>query len=1162
MSNLQLVAALLLLAVVAFLPWRWALRSAVPAARPCPTGWAAIREGTTERVVCLDRPPDWPPGCQTSARDAGRVVEVDPNGTCRPSALEISASRRLALGLRLDVNTEPVSGLLAVPGLGPKLAERVVESRPFTSLVELERIRGIGPRKRTALARFLAVVGPDEPARPSGRRGRRRGRRRRTFRLPSLPKLLEAPQLRDHLQVFVHRLLMKPRVADGGANLPLERGRFPGATFENELIGLTGLTRDGRVGPVDGGATLGRHPVAEPGGGSQPVESAGQQRVEEGLGGLGFQGTGGVAGPSGDAMLLRVGPVDGRRLRRKETVELLQQSAGLRGGRLQDGGRVLLDDGVSKPMKRAVRGRRLEILLTADRQEGEDETTGLPKAGGERAGPAAGDAAGDVDHGRHSKDAGGRSQRDSGGRSSPLRPDSRALARRTGRRQNAAVSMVQREGFRPGPVNRTCAGADSRNQSAGGGTAPLQTENTSGTSGPVTTGGPQPDLVRLKQGDTVGSRFVIDERLRDDVIGTIYRAVDEKSGRKIVIVMLDGNLAIDRGATEDLRASIKLTSGLAHKNLVSVFGLGRESKRRYVAREYVDGQTLSELLEKKAEAGKSFTLKGAYNLIAHVCNALQFAAPHLGHGTLRPGNILINRTGRVKVADFGLAGLRPGLLERRDAMNRWDASCFPPGLAASPQRTTSTVEELHDGDVSIDGNLEPNESSGGSGHSPTGGAGQYAADDLYALGSILYGLLVGRPYALGKSTNGDAVRLPEGVEVIIRRCHGGDGVVRFRDANELKTELLHVIEANRGPDAERDGDGDGLPHESSIVPLDEVGTPVATAGPAAGVRPAPARPSPGKAAPRAPKRRPEAARDGGGFVIPELKAGGAVEDDGTTQRWLVEKSGVDYGPFTSKQIIEKLFSEELQAETNLYDIETDKRLPLSEHAVFDEALVSWIHEKAEREKRRAEEAREAAERRRSRLFLTVGAALLLIVGGVGGGIAWYQSTLPKPEKANLPSLVVRWQNALPQILLPDDAPETPAEVAERQRAKGQAVAQRRAAGEAKRLAEEERLAQSSELDASQAGTGRTFDQQGMNALVAERNPQIIKCLQDEIRRDPARRSFEIKATILPRGDIINIRMEGATPAGNGCVRSALGGLKVPPFDGTNQTLRLPFNISH
>lgn len=697
----------------------------------------------------------------------------------------------------------------------------------------------------------------------------------------------------------------------------------------------------------------------------------------------------------------------------------------------------------------------------------------------------------------------------------------------------------------------------------------MLTENTPGTDPASAALGPQPDLVRLKQGDTVGSRFVVDERLRDDIIGPVYRAVDEKSGRKIVIVMLDGTLGVDRAATDELRAAIKVTTGLAHKNLVSVFGLGRENKRRYVAREYVDGQTLTELLEKKAEAGKSFTLKGAYNLIAHVCNALQFAMPHLSHGTLRPGNILINRTGRVKVADFGLGGLRSALVDRRDALNRWDAMCFPRGSGAPAGAPASgPADDQADADVSIEGTLEAAESGAATPPSAhPGGLQRHVGDDLHALGAVLFALLVGRPYtpeATGLPAD-VARRVPEGLDRILHRCWGTEGATRFRDPNELKTELLHLIESARG--TERDADAEGLPMESSIVALDEPGgTPaVGAVPPIPGTGPAPA---PGKAAPRAPgkaasraARKPPPGKDDGGFVIPELRPAGAVEDDGTTQRWLVEKAGVDYGPFTSKQIIEKLFSEEIVSETNLYDIETDRRLPLSEQAVFDEALVSWIHEKAEREKRRAEEAREAADRRRTRLFMSIGLTVLLVVGGVGGGFAWYQSTLPKPEKAHLPQLMVKWQASLPQILLPDEAPETPAEVAERAKLKQTENAQKRARDESRRLAEEERLAASSELDGtSGGGTGRTFDQAAMNAMVAERNPQIIKCLQDEIKRDPARRNFEVKATILPRGDVINVRMEGGTAAGSACVRGALGNLKVPAFDGTNQTLRLPFNI--
>ena len=135
-----------------------------------------------------------------------------------------------------------------------------------------------------------------------------------------------------------------------------------------------------------------------------------------------------------------------------------------------------------------------------------------------------------------------------------------------------------------------------------------------------------------------------------------------------------------------------------------------------------------------------------------------------------------------------------------------------------------------------------------------------------------------------------------------------------------------------------------------------------------------------------------------------------------------------------------------------------------------------------------------------------------------------------------------------------------AEVEDRQRAKSSSTASNRARDEARRVANEERLASASELDASAGTTGRSFDANAMNAAVANRNPQIVRCLQEEIRRDPARRSFEVKATILPRGDIINVRMEGATGAGSSCIRSALAGLKVPAFDGTNQALSLPFNI--
>ena len=697
----------------------------------------------------------------------------------------------------------------------------------------------------------------------------------------------------------------------------------------------------------------------------------------------------------------------------------------------------------------------------------------------------------------------------------------------------------------------------------------MQSDNASGApagESPPSLVGPPVEVVRLKQGETIGARFVIDERLREDPLGSTYRAVDQKSGKRIALLMLDPGVATDRAATEGLRSHTRLMTSLAHKNVVSIFGLGKEGRRRYLAREYVDGQTLAELLEKKAEASRSFTLKGAYNLIAHVCNALQFAMPHLGHGTLRPSVILVNRTGRVKVSDFGLSALRPALLERRDHLNRWDMGCFPRGGGRlAGESVPERLGDEPDGDVAIDATLDIETARPSTAAAAVDA--QISRDDLFALGGILFALVVGRPFnADPASLTPDVIRrMPSGLDAVLRRCFAVDGESAYRDANALKADLLAAVEAARGGD---EADGEPLAGEASIVTLDE-GRLVEGGGEAANAGLVAQKsglyaPPPSRAAAKKPtKPLPAMPQAGGGFVIPELRPAAGATDDGTTQRWLVEKGGIDYGPFTMPQIVEKLRAEEIFPETNLYDIETDRRIPLSEHAVFDAALVSWLHERAELEKRRAEDARVASDKRRSRLVFGVAAAIVLTIGGVFAGKAAYEASLPTPVKAHLQALVAQWPGALPSINLPDEAaPETPAEIAARAKSRAAQGATRRAIDDQRQMAEEARLAASSTLDGTGGpSTGRTFDAGALDAAVATRNPQIVKCVQDEAKRDPNRRDFEIKATILPRGDIIQVRMTGGTAAGTACVRAALTGLKVPAFDGTNQALSLPFSIN-
>lgn len=627
----------------------------------------------------------------------------------------------------------------------------------------------------------------------------------------------------------------------------------------------------------------------------------------------------------------------------------------------------------------------------------------------------------------------------------------------------------------------------------------VQTPTTERAPDPVSSGGGP-----LPQGTVVGNRFVIDERVLADVHGTLYRAVDEKTGKTIAILMMEPDVVGDRAVTEKVRASVKLATEIRHKNLLGVFGMGKEGQHRYVARDFVDGQTLADLLDKKASSGKQFTLKGAYNLVAHVCNALQYGRGQMAHGTLRPSVVLINRLGRVKLADFGFAELRGAFVERRDRLNRWDQPCFP---------DTEGVP----------------------------------ADDLHSLGIILYELLVGAPPASVDVAAEASSRLPEPLSSVVVRCFVG-APERFDDPHDLKAELGRAIENTSaaarsavGPPPS-EGAPPPPPDEDEAEDEEPEVRPVAGPGP--------------DAEPNGASRK---SRKGGGFVIPDLGPAGGGEDDGTTQRWLMERDGIDYGPFTGKQMVEKLFKEEIDASTIVFDIETDRRLPLSEIDVFEDTMVAWVHEKDKREKRRAEEAEAAAARRRTRIVLGTILFLLVTVGGGFGGWFFYQSTLPTPTKANLAGVVTVMKVGLPPVSLPEELPETAAEIRERREKERADRLARASAAERARIAREERLAASSSLNAEAGGSGR-FDRGAFDRVMAGRQGKMVRCLQNEVRRNPKLKSLTVEITVIPSGELINVKMPGSSGRGQSCVRGALRGLRVPGFAGTNVKVKLPFQF--
>ncbi len=156
--------------------------------------------------------------------------------------------------------------------------------------------------------------------------------------------------------------------------------------------------------------------------------------------------------------------------------------------------------------------------------------------------------------------------------------------------------------------------------------------------------------VALPPGATFG-KYRIVERLGRGGMGEVYKALQPDLNREVAIKVLPSELEDDPAIAQRFQREAHALARLNHPNIVTVFESGVERGRCYFVMEYVDGPTLRQLLkEKRLDAAV------ALQLIPQICDALEYAHDEgIVHRDVKPENILIDRRGRVRVADFGLA---------------------------------------------------------------------------------------------------------------------------------------------------------------------------------------------------------------------------------------------------------------------------------------------------------------------------------------------------------------------------------------------------------------------------------------------------------------------------------------------------------------------------
>src|SRR2546430_6758539 len=156
----------------------------------------------------------------------------------------------------------------------------------------------------------------------------------------------------------------------------------------------------------------------------------------------------------------------------------------------------------------------------------------------------------------------------------------------------------------------------------------------------------------LPPGTKLG-RYEIRAKIGEGGMGEVYLAEDTRLGRKVAIKVLAERFTQNRDRLSRFDQEAYAASALNHPNIVTIYEMGDEGGRHFIATEFIDGVTL-----RKRLSGAPMDFSEILNIAIQVAGALEEAhAAGIIHRDIKPENIMIRRNGHVKVLDFGLAKL-------------------------------------------------------------------------------------------------------------------------------------------------------------------------------------------------------------------------------------------------------------------------------------------------------------------------------------------------------------------------------------------------------------------------------------------------------------------------------------------------------------------------
>lgn len=153
-------------------------------------------------------------------------------------------------------------------------------------------------------------------------------------------------------------------------------------------------------------------------------------------------------------------------------------------------------------------------------------------------------------------------------------------------------------------------------------------------------------------GTKLVNRYQILEKIGAGGMAVVYKARCTLLNRVVAIKILRQQYAVDDDFVRRFRREAQAAASLSHPNIVSIYDVGQENDLYFIVMEYVDGETLKELIERKGP----LQLSDAVAFTRQIAAALYHAHKNkIIHRDIKPHNVLITKDGRAKVTDFGIA---------------------------------------------------------------------------------------------------------------------------------------------------------------------------------------------------------------------------------------------------------------------------------------------------------------------------------------------------------------------------------------------------------------------------------------------------------------------------------------------------------------------------